>query len=193
MPIKTKNLISLLISNSIKYRVADKTSHKFLKKGELSILIQAKKLIKKLNIANRSSACIVIPDRTRIYPNKKLIYLLASDLKKQGYRQIFLIIAYGNHKRHSIKFLNLKGDLYKICRIVHHDSKNKKQLLKIHSGMTQARKAFLKYITGTASVKFLNKNDYKNLKIKFLKKANDSIYINKIFLNSDLSHTAVNF
>lgn len=132
-------------------------------------------------------ASIVIPDKTRPLPSRELLERIVNIVALYRFKKINLIVAYGNHKKHSTKRLHLPKSILRKVSIIHHDSEDIKNLAKIHGHQTRSRKAFRKYITGKNPCKsFLSTKEFEKLRKEFILRSKKTFYVNKAFARSDL-------
>lgn len=157
-----------------------------------SIISKFDLAFKRLKLNKKNSASIVIPDRTRPLANQEILKCLVKYLKWKGFKKIFLIIAYGNHKKHSLKLLKLTKKILKNVHIVHHQSKGRRCLLQIHKGNTESRLKFKNYLKREIekfkglNLPFIKFEELKVLQSEFLRRFQEEIFINKTFALSDL-------
>jgi len=150
------------------------------------------RILKRTKLYKPKTASIVVPDKTRPIVNQKILSLIINFLKENGTREIFLIIAYGNHKSHPVKLLKLKKYILKNVSVIHHNSELKNELAMVHGGDLRSRETFRNFLRKetrqykSSSLSYIEPSHLKKLSKEFLKRTAKGIFINKTFVNSDL-------
>ena len=150
------------------------------------------KALKTVKLKKFDVASILIPDRTRPLSSKRVLSTAIRMLRQIGFKKIQLIIAYGNHLKHPVKYLGLREAIFKNVVFVHHKSNLKKNLFKVHDGDTKARREFKKYLKNILgpnpkkSLSFISKDEINALAVEFKRRSAEPVYINKSFAESDI-------
>jgi len=192
--LKTKDILSKFSINSGKVDILRNNSIRIppSKRTLSKINNSFINIFKSLKLNTTNSASIIIPDKTRPLPNLDLLESIIIILKKNNFKRISLLIAYGNHKKHSPKLLKLPRKILKNIAFVHHNSRKKGNLVKVFNNKTKPRLAFRKFIQKEIAkhkgkhFPYLKFSELKALKNEFLRRSKKDLFINKTFIESDL-------